>query len=721
VREPFSDIAAAMPHDDASGPLALAIGASRGIELNVVADDTYVWPDVSVEDKNEASPIVLMMAPGAMGKSTAARAVASQLGMPYVNLAEMHVGTGSLTGELLKSFGAEDAAAFMTALKEGRASLILDSTDEAQLAAGPENYKAFLADIAWLLVDAVAARQVLMLGRRDATETTYLQLSDLGFDAPRYEILPLSHDQASRMIDLALDARSSSGSAFDIHRTHYAPFGALRDALMADIASALEPTAIGADYWPQVDAFLGYPPVLLALAERLAVDNPAAELAEFNASAKRTQRALRGELLREVVERILDRESLKVRKKLGEALAIRPDDAQREVLYSRDEQAARLLNFTGTAGITLSVPASLSDSERAKYEEHIENFLLDHPFLHGSAFANPVFSDYIRAWAVSSTISGLYTSSRRDFLGTLPKPGPFFAHFLHALTLNKSVGLVPEDLISDTIHSYALGSENDRSVIAGRTGAVKLILLDDGRLSDPDSPLLFDVTELSGVIELKSPIARLTCVTEDGVILSGTGGRFDLGPEAVIVAGQLEIDAKVLTIFGGNQGEHNYWCLLSAAEVAHAQDLKLVAYPSDSALEVFWPDAWHQWKPFLLEKLPVGTQVSPIISAQIFVAVRRLLTSFKSSVTDDPSVSADKVDRILVGSNPVFKAVLDALIEFGVVERQAALYRLDLDRLGTFGISYSTLRGDNPAASLSEISETIMKSASFETFLKAQD
>lgn len=113
----------------------------------------------------------------------------------------------------------------------------------------------------------------------------------------------------------------------------------------------------------------------------------------------------------------------------------------------------------------------LMPNERVVYEEHIESFLLDHPFLAGELFANVVFSDYARAWASSSPLKDLYGGSREQFLGSLPKVGPFFAHFVHSLSSNNDdLGSVSEDLVNDVLHSFSLGTRNGNAVYAHGTG-----------------------------------------------------------------------------------------------------------------------------------------------------------------------------------------------------------------------------------------------------------
>jgi hypothetical protein len=686
---------------------------SRDAPLSVIDGDTvqmlalpadYVWPDLSQlpESGPSPSPIVLITAPGAMGKSAAAKTIASSIAMPYLDLAKVRVGSGTVTGELGKALGYKVMGQFVEDLKQGRTALILDSNDEAQLAVGRDSYLAFLNDLVWLLADAVPANQVVLLGRRDATETTQLALMELGLQAPCFQVEPLSHRQASDLIDRTLDARQgTNGGSFTVHRQHSVPFAELRDAVFRDLAAALDPSVdLHGDYWTPVAGFLGYPPVVLALAERLAVENPSAHLESLE-RVNSDQPVLRGALLRRVLEQIMSRESDKVRDRLGESLAIREDDPERFVLYDRDEQAARLLHLTGTIGVHLDRPASLDDGDRARYEELIQNFVLDHPFLFGGKFANVVFSDYVRAWAVSSTLSGLYASSRAEFLATLPAAGPFFSHFLHALSAADGMGVVPEDLVNDAIHSYALGLDAGGAIYMHQERALLSLWDESAGPRAAEQSLDFAVVELSGVVTLSSPIARVVAVTDHAIILQGVDGNLDLGPEVAIIAETVEINARQFSAL-------TRWNTINAKSVTHPSDLKVSAVPATS-LAISWDDPWHQWKPYVADLKSHGRLLPRGVGPQITLCLRRVLTSFRSSVSDDPSIYTDKMDHVIVGTNPAFVATLEALQGMGLVSRDGGLYRLNLEALGAYGVSWATLNGNDPLTALQSLYSAVIE------------
>jgi hypothetical protein len=673
----------------------------------------YVWPDLRWEDGSDAlvtSPVVLVTAPGAMGKSAAAMSVARRTNGVYVDLAKMNVGSGTLTGEIAKALGFGGAEEFFGDLRSGSTTLVLDSTDEAQLRAGTENFIAFIRDLAWQLSTAEGSAQVMMFGRSDSIDLTLLALEELGIMPPVLEIAPLSYESSSEFLDLQLDRRFDERGAARFHRTHTEPFGRLRDRVFHDITCALQGEDIGEQFsssrWELTQEFLGYPPVLAAIAERLHVDNPIEELGKLQQGSRTVERKKRGELLRQIVEQILDRESVKARTATGERLGIRETDPLRATLYTRDEQVARMLALSGVAGIMISHPATLDESDRVVYDGLVETFIQDHPFLRRDRFSSEVFSDYVRAWAISSPQRGGWVTNEADFNRSLPPVGPFFAQFLAALSPSETPSL-PEWQLKDVVESHKLGARASRAVYIQHAEYATLLLADD----DDREYLTFEVVELSGVVQLASPLSRVTVISDMGIkLLSGPAGQVDIGPDVVVIADYLEIKGTHLLVTA--RDSPSGFSMLSAKAVDQEADLKVTSYPQNSLI-VDFPDAWYQWTPYALDKSHFVQDLGREVTAQILIAVRRILTSFRPSTGESPTVSAEKVDRLLVGRNSVYAATRDAMLQLDVLARQGPTYELNLDRLAAFHVSWTDLRGDDPAKALRDLCNAVIEVGEF--------
>ncbi|MBF4583130.1 ATP-binding protein [Curtobacterium sp. VKM Ac-2865] len=684
------------------------------INGSVLPTTGYVWPELDVDvdvDGGFTSPIMLVGAPGAMGKSEAARNIASALKAPYVNLAQLTVGTGSLVGELVKAFGASGAENLRDEVRAGRAILVLDSTDEAQLRSGSSNYFEFLPDLDWLINTDLKQPQVILLGRTDSISITEIALSvaDKSFVSTR--LAPLGRVAASQFMQSMLDR-----THYSVHREQPEPFIRLCEAMLASLAAAL----LGAEvsraslerHWSETDSFVGYPPVLKALSERLAVKNPQAELSKLEALPDLQERRQRGDILRGIVEDILDREASKVQASVGDSLALAPLDSLRKTLYGREEQAARLLHMSGVENVVLDRPAHLDHSDRSRYEELIEGFVADHPFIRDAAFANEVFSDYLRAWAISSPQSGIDTSDRPGFLASLPRVGPFFAIFLEALLPAGEPALIPEDLVDDAIRSNAIGSVRSRALYTHIEGKGARLQLFDEDEQVAAAEVVFEIEEPLGVLVLRAPLTRISIVSQYGVILrSGTNGQIDYGPDALIVASELQIDGSSFQILASNDAS-TFSGIIVRENVEHGKDLRVISHSSGGFM-ASWPNAWHQWKEYAPSSVPAAQAVPRSLGAQVVISVRKLLLSFHGSSVDAPAVSADKVDRVLIGGNGVAQTVRDVLVELGVIKRSGAQYYLDLQVLGERGLSWGALSSNDPYTALTPFCEKIINTETF--------
>ncbi len=448
--------------------------------------------------------------------------------------------------------GWQQAFSFVDHLHKGDAALVLDSLDEARLAAGRTHFKAFLRNVAEFITGARGNRQVVVFGRWDAVEAAYTVLTEFGIKVELAAVAPLTHTQSAELLDVALDGVEVDGKPYTVHRAHKVPFGRYRDSTLLEMAAALG--AKGGDVeqvWDEVGDFLGYPPVLLVLAQHLVVENPAAlHVARGSVGALAKERA-RGELLREVVEGLLDRESQKVRKLIAPALGWGDNDGRLGVVYTREEQVLRLVEQLGAPGMSVPLPATLTDHERATYEDQVGSFVADHPFLRGNRVENAVFADYLQAFlATSGTVKLQAAVAARASLGRV---GPFFYIFVHAMAPVRAKGsaVVDEGMLDDLIKSYESGSAQGQPFMLDVADQdTFLTLTDSGVRSRPEGLSLgFIVQESSGVVVLSSPLARGAVIAPALSVTSSTD-EVVLGPNMIVLVDELELGGRRFTATG---------------------------------------------------------------------------------------------------------------------------------------------------------------------------
>lgn len=709
---PLQDLASKLP--SLSGlPFTEKI-QDTSFECTVSEPAGYVWPHVTVS--NEEAHVVLIAAPGAMGKSAAARTLASALNSPLIDLSCLRVGSDSLMGLLGRVLGWSEAGRFITNLCSGTASLVLDSLDEAQLLAGRDNFIAFLNSIGSMMQDAAKSRQLIMFGRWDAVRTAADTFKDQGVEISLCSIEPLTYTQSCELINLSLDRHITGGNQYTVHRTHPQPFAKIRSRVFTEIAQALGSTASTAEQgWNETDYFLGYPPVLLALGRRLAIDNPSSINSVSNLIRDGHDSADRGELLRNIVEGILERESDKVRGRLGDAFGWPESDVRRRLLYSRDEQALRLLQHVAGAAFDLVPPVAseITFEERQRYEELISAFVPDHPLLSGNEIANVVFRDYIRALFSTFLTTEVYGVSRRELVAACEMPGPFYAHFVQALVTDRDgvVAIHDETIVNDLIKSH-LASSTDEDAFAAYShydlGAyLGLFSRNKGRTNN----VTFRITNPVAILELESPVSNLYITTTGAVSIESLGGEVNIGPSVSVVCAELNIEGERLNIISsdGEGTRIGSVVLASTSPADHSGRLKVTSYGKE--FHAYWPDMWHQWKPYTMEETVEAalTRLDPHLSWQVLVSLRRILIAFEKSAAGVPTLYSEKLDRLVVGNNRTAASVLEALKNLGIVELASSSYRLKLERLSPFGVNYADLRGSNFPKILSKLHEAVFK------------
>ena len=116
------------------------------------------------------SSIILVSAPGAVGKSTLARQIAFATRSLYVDLATADpVGANTLSGGLAKS-------GLYEAWQSGSLAMLIDGLDEARLRVTQEAFEAFLSDV--VEISAGRAVPTVLLGRTGAVQDAWLFLTD---------------------------------------------------------------------------------------------------------------------------------------------------------------------------------------------------------------------------------------------------------------------------------------------------------------------------------------------------------------------------------------------------------------------------------------------------------------------------------------------------------------------------------------------------------------
>lgn len=600
----------------------------------------------AMADPQNAS-ILLVSAPGAVGKSTLARQIAFASGAVYVDLAKADpVGGNTISGGLVKSGLYLDWQSQAT-------TLLIDGLDEARLRVTQEAFEAFLADVVQLSRNRTVP--IVLFGRTGAIQDAWLFLGDIPAEAAVLEIGYYSREAAVDFADARVRAARPSSPHAAVERRAV--------ELLLDRIRA-QTTVDG-------DRFAGYAPVLQAVSERVVrEDNPAALVAQIE---KGTQPVT----LQSVINSILERERGKLNTLPFEDLTVAKH------LYLPDEQLDRLV--ARVYGLRSPDLPPMKPADAHTYSTALDTWVAEHPFLNGGYGASStVFDAIITVRALKNRASTEAATIRELRRGAAANP--FLSEFyLPDDATDNGFYLQPEHIgiiyaslrarlsIGDTASLLVEGAEDAEEEEALRAD-VEITVARRG--ADRPRVLRF-ATDQTGVMRLGGYIEDVELAVSHAHVEIGPG------PEAVLVA-PVSIQCQWLAISAGkivvegSPGKIESVVFLEADNLDNTQITSVPVLRGTASLAVAWPGArTHPWTSFAAEP-------SPIEDPRVNEALRRfrkLVTAFRSHSKGNLARYQHKIEhaRMTKGSG---KAVLGLLVAEHILSLSGTMYFLDPTRLG---------------------------------------
>ena len=616
-------------------------------------------------------PILLVSAPGAVGKSTLAKEIAAQTGAVLIDLAQAEaVGSSTISGGLAW-------ADLFNPFRRGDVALMIDGLDEARMRVTDDSFTAFLEDICKLA--RADGRPITLFGRTSAVEEAWLHFSEMGFEPPVVEIKFHGPDSA---LDFAMrriaSARAERGE--NVEAAADADEGAARHIL-----SSLEQQA-------EVDGdkFVGYAPVLIAVSKRVAAERNPMALVQ---GLKRGVSVLS---LNDIVDAILERERTKL-----EPLVF-TDPALKGLLYSKDEQVERLIAAIYRVDHVPHLP-TMSPQDAETYKNALDSWVPDHAFTDGSGQrpSSEVFGGFIAAEALRKDWAA--ERVRRRELGSA-KVNPFIWRFRLPDCWVESEDREPEGQ-ADPVPLVDLGLVfASLQARLSRVESAHLLIDADGDFGGPERESA-DV-EITRHFGEGARWLRLRA-GRDGTVVFGSrindvnisGGGLDVvtsGTEITLVApveldvGSIDAGRAPILVEGPRRGTDGTAAVvrLRCAEFKWNNDVLSVRPKVELAVD--WPGSevfpWHSYR-----KPEVPDGIDSELGDRLR-RLRRILMLFRAHGKGQLAKFKGAIDheRRSRGSGA---AVRDRLLKEGVLLEEGRFYVLDTGKLSrVLGLSFLEIR-----------------------------
>lgn len=646
------------------GRLAEPSRPVQGWHYKSTALDTFVEAPLAASGDFDTgqdpmtAEVLLVAAPGAVGKSTLARQIAAATNAIYVDLAEAEaVGGTSLSGSLAKSGLYGD-------WERGEVAVLIDGLDEARLRVTQQGFEAFLKDIG----ESASGRPLptILFGRTGAIGDAWLELEETGAKTAVLEIGYYEPEAAARFAETGL-------RAIDPDRSHETPQREAIEQILTGLRARTEGDR---------GRFAGYAPVLSAVAERVALDsNPSGLIAEI-------QRGKQPITLGSVLTAIMERE----RKKLS-GLQFE-DSSLVNTLYDEKEQLNRLACVRYGAKPPPIVPMSANDAQI--YGSAIETWVAEHPFLNGSKGASAVFDAIIVSAALNDPTLSISAINEELMKGAAANP--FLSEFFVRDDSNTLQHLNPElvGVVYNSLRAQlSLGQTANLSLDAVETEdelerlAVDVeIAIERGGVS-PSRILKFSSDQV-GVFRLGPHVGDVDATLPDGTVELGPGPELVLVAPVSIQCQRLKVTSSKVVI-EGIVGQAEATVALEADEFDGAS-VSSVPIVRGANFAAAWPNVrQHPWTAFASDPLEVA---DPGIGEGLR-RLRKFIIAFRSHSKGALKRYRAKLDhaRMTKGSG---KVILEKLVAENILSVDGAMYVLDPDALAKkAGATYSAAMSQN--------------------------
>ena len=636
----------------------------------------YIGTNFKKISSNLNSRFILISAPGATGKSAFGKYIAYKRAALYWNLAELSIGDGTFQGTLYKALGISKISSYAKKLHLGEATLVIDAFDEAEIISGRHNVETFLYEANDFL-ESSTVPSIVLLSRTETAQNIAVFFKANNIPYTHYEIDYFPLNKAKEFVLQSIQKKKKVTQATTICIDDY----------FDQIGRQITDTGTK-------NRFIGYAPVLEAIAAHISETNNTAKLlSDLNENSNESM------LIERIMKNLLDREQEKFLSAFKERIGNDIDKiGHYDKIYSADEQLVRVLNYIlmGETNYGDYLVNDIPDFLVDEYKETIAMFLPQHPFIQNSFeeaqntlidFAGPAFRDFSLASIILSenheTSAELYyqrESANSHFPSQLfwDHYVSFCAgriksqHFLYLLQAYKSKATFQcqtyLDVSQDIDGTYATFRIDNR----GET-------IDATSLEVEIGPNGFVFDNISN-----------TSIDVDSCVVIGQGSNTSIA-DSTIDCTQLIINATTLTI---NSYASCVTSIISRDSVVLPHHAPInITTNIQGELRVDIPNIYDLPK---LSRYKYCAHSSNDLNIYVFIHyLRKIFNSFRTHKKDMPARDAEKIDFVVIAGIKSKQDIFQYLIEKKIIFRSAHLYKIDLNNMSKYGISWGALISSN--------------------------
>lgn len=637
----------------------------------------FVHPKLRVVKQDPSARIVLVSAPGAVGKTTFARfATFDKKGFLW-DLARIKIGDNTFIGTLAKKFGARKLSEVLQAFYQGDLVFFFDAFDEAEIISGWDGIESFVKDVCENSAGSTHPN-VVFFSRTETVGLLRLLLEELECKYAMFEIDYFDRAGAVQFIETYL--RNKGDTSFQSHRE---PFERAIDNIFSAVSHGMNGHT--ENYWDVEDvrSFIGYSPVLQTIGSYLYEEN-----FEEIANKFEDQKSVAGGLsvISEFIESLLLREQKKVVDALKERLESIPSDWNKwDDIYTPSLQLSYLVSYLQDDRRMHGVDYStIPDWLRQDYKECIEGFISNHPFLRGAQFSSPAFRDYLLGRLLMESQHEGKCKKYLDKGNFVPTPllAYFYLKFGKGRCIGPHVGIIYEAASS----KRSIGSvELVTFVRHSQTQKHIFEILNPDGLSSLNLSFEVDVSDAWPVV-FERRLQNATVNVDGPVVIGRPDGSVELS-DVDIKAVKLTIKAKEC-IFNCHDGSGISMQARSFEQTDYSLILKM---KGSGRIEINWPDGKsHPWAEYYAD-MPHNEDFD--FQEELY-ALKRILEPFRKHKKRQFAKQYEFIDNMIVSTNQLRKDMLNYLQSQKIIRKNEATnqYLVDEGELNSRGINWMALR-----------------------------